>query len=225
MKNVDYSRRNFLGSLATGATVASLGSLPGILQAATPINTALVADSDAWFKKGIKGKHRIAYDGPEPHDAFPIIWTWAYYLTNNQTGTEDNDMTGVCVLRHNAIPFAMKDELWAKYKFGETFGITDNTTGSPAVRNPYYQPKEGDYPMPGIDGIKGMQDRGAMFCVCDLALTVYSGALAKGMNLDPETVKAEWVAGVHPGIQIVPSGVWALGRAQELGCGYIYAGG
>ena len=45
------------------------------------------------------------------------------------------------------------------------------------------------------------------------------------MNLDAAEVKAEWIAGVHPGIQVVPSGVWALGRAQELGCGYIYAGG
>jgi len=32
------------------------------------------------------------------------------------------------------------------------------------------------------------------------------------------------VNGVLPDIQIVPSGVWALGRAQEKGCGYIFAG-
>ena len=92
-------------------------------------------------------------------------------------------------------------------------------------RNPYYEPKEGDYPMPGIDGIKRMQERGALFCVCDLAIAVYSGFAAKSMNLDPETVRKEWLAGILPGVQIVPSGVWALGRAQELGCGYIYAGG
>jgi len=29
---------------------------------------------------------------------------------------------------------------------------------------------------------------------------------------------------VLPDIQIVPSGVWALGRAQQKGCGYIFAG-
>jgi intracellular sulfur oxidation DsrE/DsrF family protein len=225
MKNEDPSRRNFLGKLALGTSVATLGALPACLEASSPVDPALVGDSDDWFKAGMKGTHRIVYDAPEPHKAYPIIWTWAYYLTNNQTGTEDNDMTGVCVLRHNAIPFAMQDDLWAKYKFGETFGITDNTTEAPAVRNPYYIPGEGDYPMPGIDGIKALQDRGAMFCVCDLALTVYSGFIAKGMDLDPDEVKAEWVAGVHPGIQIVPSGVWALGRAQEHGAGYIYAGG
>ncbi|MEL6252357.1 MAG: Tat (twin-arginine translocation) pathway signal sequence containing protein [Bacteroidota bacterium] len=219
------NRRQFLGKIAAGATMASLGSLPAIMQAATPINTALIGESEDWLKKGLKGDHRIAYDGPEPHDAFPIIWTWAYYMTNNQTGVEDSDMTGLCVLRHNAIPFAMKDELWAKYKFGEIFGIQDNTTQKPALRNPYYTPKEGDFPLPVIDGIKKMQDRGAMFCVCDLALTFYSGVMAQTMNMKPEEVKAEWDAGILPGVQSVPSGVWALGRAQEMGCGYIYAGG
>lgn len=220
-----HSRRQFLGSLATGAAVTSLGIMPKILQAATPINTALIGEAEEWLKKGIKGKHRIVYDGPEPHDAFPIIWTWAYYLTNNQTEVKDEDMTGVCVLRHNAIPFSMKSELWAKYKFGEMFKVTDNTTQQPAERNPYYEPGAGDFPMPMIQGIKDMQARGAMFCVCDLAITVYSGFAAQAMGLDAAAVKEEWTTGVLPDVQIVPSGVWALGRAQEHGCGYIYAGG
>ncbi len=219
------SRRQFLGKLATGAAVSSLGIMPAIAQAATPINRTLVGDAESWLKKGIKGKHRVVYDGPEPHAAFPIIWTWAFYFTNNQTGVDDDDMTGVCVLRHNAIPFAMKDEVWSKYKFGETFNITDNTTQKPALRNPYFEPKEGDYPMPGIDGIKALQQRGAMFGVCDLAITVFSGAIAQGMNMDPEKVKKEWVANLLPGVQLMPSGVWALQRAQKYGCGYIYAGG
>ena len=219
------SRRKFIEKLAAGTTLAGFSSISLALEAATPMDAKLVDDSEAWLKKGIKGKHKIVYDGPEPHDAFPIIWTWAYYLTNNQTGTPDEDMTGVCILRHNAIPFAMKDELWSKYKFGEAFKITDNISKAPAIRNPYYEPKEGDYPLPGIDGIKKLQERGALFCVCDLAITVFSGFFAQNMNLKADDIKAEWTAGVLPGIQIVPSGVWALGRAQEYGCGYIYAGG
>ena len=222
---ISNSRRKFLGNLAAGSTIAGLSSIAHVMEAATPINTSLVPDADEWLNKGIKGSHRIVYDGPEPHQAFPIIWTWAFYLTNNQTGTADDDMTGVCVLRHNAIPFAMNDDLWNKYKFGEMFKVNDNIAKAPALRNPYFEPKDGDYPMPGIDGIKRMQERGALFCVCDLAITVYSGFAAQAMGLNHEEVNAEWSAGVLPGIQVVPSGVWALGRAQEYGCGYIYAGG
>jgi hypothetical protein len=44
------------------------------------------------------------------------------------------------------------------------------------------------------------------------------------MKLDPAEVRKDWVSGVLPGIQLVPSGVWALGRAQEKQCGYIFAG-
>ena len=44
------------------------------------------------------------------------------------------------------------------------------------------------------------------------------------MHLDAEKVRKDWVSGLFPGIQVVPSGVWALGRAQEHGCGYCFAG-
>jgi hypothetical protein len=218
------SRRQFLGAVVLGAAASSLSVLTNPIQAALPtMDMASANDADQWFKK-VKGTHRIVYDGSTPHDGFPVIWTWAFYLTNNQTGTPDADITAVCVLRHNAIPFAMKSELWEKYKFGEMFDIKDNRTQAPALRNPYYEPQDGDFPLPGIDGIKKMQEREAMFCVCDLALRVYSGVAAASTGQESDAVYQEWVAGVHPGIQLVPSGVWALGRAQEHECGYIFAG-
>ncbi len=70
-----------------------------------------------------------------------------------------------------------------------------------------------------------MTERGAMFCVCNLAISVYSGMLAQKMGKDPREVQKEWMAGVLPNIEVVPSGVWALGRAHEKNCAYIYAGG
>jgi hypothetical protein len=63
-----------------------------------------------------------------------------------------------------------------------------------------------------------------MFCVCSAALTVYSNVIAGMMKLNAEDVYKDFASGVLPGIQPVPSGVWALGRAQEKGCGYIFAG-
>jgi intracellular sulfur oxidation DsrE/DsrF family protein len=222
------SRRNFLGTVALGATGALaaisnpvIGHAGDLLSGGGNGNTA---EAEEWFKK-VKGKHRIIYDAPEPHEGMPFIWTWAFYKTNNQTGSPDNDLTAVVVLRHNAIPFALEDKLWDKYKFGERFKINDNTTKAAALRNPFYSPKEGDFMLPGIDGIETLMKRGAMFCVCDLALTVYSMFTAQAMNLKPEDVKKEWVAGLLPGFQAVPSGVWAVGRAQEKGCAYCYAGG
>lgn len=224
MKNENSNpRRKFIGTLAVGATAGIAAMTSPILSKAN-INSGIANEAEDWFKK-TKAKHRIVYDAPEPHDGFPFIWSWVYYETNNQTGSSDKDAVAMVVLRHNAIPFAMEDKLWKKYNFGEVFGVKDNGTSASAIRNVYYVPKDGDYPMPGIDGIKALQDRGAMFCVCDMALTVYSSMISQKMNLNPEEVKKEWVAGVLPGVQIVPSGVWAIGRAQENGFGYCYAGG
>ena len=100
MKTVTPSRRKFLGTFATGAAATGMGVLPRILQAATPINTALVGDAKEWLEKGIKGSHKIVYDGAAPNEAMPIIWTWAYYFTNANLGVTDDDMTAVCILRH-----------------------------------------------------------------------------------------------------------------------------
>ena len=221
MKDVFSSRRAFVGTLAAGAS--GLLAVPGAALAHRPVNSG-GSEAEAWFEK-VKGSHRIVYDATEPHDGFPMIWTWVFYKTNNDTGSPDNDITAVVVLRHNAIPFAMEDRLWEKYKLGEFFKINDNNTNAPAVRNTLYTPQEKDYPLPGIDGIKTLQDRGAMFCVCDMAIKVYSGFAAKGSGADPEVVRQDWLSGILPDIQVVPSGVWAVGRAQEKGCAYCYAGG
>ncbi len=129
------------------------------------------------------------------------------------------------VLRHAAIPFAFSSSLLEKYNLGAVFEVTDSQTKKPSTRNPYYEPQNGDFPFPEIQGIKDLQKRGSLFCLCDLATKKYSSAIASKMNLNPADVYTDWVNHILPGIQLVPSGVWALGRAQENGCGYIYAGG
>ena len=88
--------------------------------------------------------------------------------------------------------------------------------------------KPGDFMLPGVGtvpiGIPELQASGVMFCVCGAAMNVYSTVLAGKMGMKPEDVMKEWKEGLIPGIQVVPSGVWALGRAQEHGCSYIFAG-
>ena len=219
-------RREFLGKLAAGAgTTLALPTLLTSLSAEAAVEpTVPPDDADEWFKK-VKGKHRIIYDATEPNGGFAVIWSYVYYKTNNATGTPDTDMTAVVVLRHGAIPLAMDDKLWEKYKFGEMFKINDPTTSAPAIKNAYNTPTDPTMVMLGSDGIKALTARGVMFCVCDVALSVYSGFAAKAINGKPEEVKKEWISGLLPGVQVVPSGVWAVGRAQEHKCNYCYAGG
>lgn len=224
-------RRQFLGKLTTGAAAMSIASLIAPLQQlkANPNNTFGDSDPDEWFKK-IKGKHRIVFDVTEPHaePALPFAWPRVFLMTNEATGTPAKDNSVVVILRHAGIAYAMNSPLWAKYNFGEVFKITDHETGKPAMRNAFWKPAKGAFKIPGVGevqiGINELQDSGVMFCVCDAAITVYSAAVAEGMKMNAADVKKEWVAGLLPGIQVVPSGVWAVGRAHEHNCAYCFAG-
>lgn len=217
------SRRKFMGAVMLGATASTLSAFANPAFAGmVDFTDSEMNDAETWMKS-IKGKHRIVYDGSYPHKGFPVIWNWAYYLSNNEMGAPDDEITAMTVFRHDAIAFALHSDLWKKYPLGEMFHIK-KVDGTPYDRNPYYEPQEGDFPMPVIQGVKDLIGRGAMFCVCNLALNVYSGAVAQQMGKDPNEMYEEWKASVLPKIQIVPSGVWALGRAQEEGCGYIFAG-
>lgn len=222
------SRRDFLGKLAAGA--AALGTVsfaPFQAHAMPPLPEHEFVDAEAWFNK-IKGKHRIVFDATKPHELMPFAWPKVFLLTNAATGTPEKDCSVVVVLRHDAIPYAFQSDLWAKYKMGELFKAHDPLTKEAATRNPFWKPKEGDFKIPGVGnvaiGINELQDNGVMFCVCDMAITVYSAVAADMMKTNAADVKKEWLAGLLPNIQVVPSGVWALGRAQEHGCNYCFAG-
>jgi len=218
-------RREFLGSLAAGAATLGVSTLAPLGLIASPELSAMAGEADAWFDK-VKGKHRVVFDVPAPHEVFPFAWPRVFLMTNANTGTPENECGVVVVLRHNAIPYAMNDSLWAKYKFGEVFKIDDAATKAPSVRNAFWKPKPGVFAIPGIGnvaiGINELQDSGVMFCVCDMAMTVYSAALAGGG--DAAMVKKDFLANLLPGIQPVPSGVWAVGRAQEKKCSYVFVG-
>jgi intracellular sulfur oxidation DsrE/DsrF family protein len=229
-------RRKFLTAIATGAAALGLSALSSTALAKTGAfsneenDNSNMSDADEWFKK-INGKHRVVYDVTQPHAGseliMPFAWARVFLMTNAATGTPEKDSSVVTVWRHSAIPFAMEDRLWAKYKFGEMFKINDPVTNAPAVRNMFWKPNPA-FQIPGAGpvpiGINELQDSGALFCVCNMAITVYSAVAAKNMNLDHETVRKDWVSGLLPNVQVVPSGVWALGRAQERNCAYIFAG-
>lgn len=227
--NVDNNpRREFLGKIAGGAAAIGLSSIISPLSGFAKNNLSNGPDNpDEWFKQ-IKGKHRVVFDVPHPNEIFPFAWPRIFLATNAATGTAQKDCSVVVVLRHTSIPYAMEDRLWSKYNFGEIFKAEDPKTKKPSTRNPFWEPKQGDFKIPGVGvvpiGINELQSSGVLFCACDIALTVFSGAVAEAMNLDAAEVKKDWVSGILPGIQLVPSGIWAINRAQERGCSYCFAG-
>lgn len=223
-------RREFLGVFTGGVATLSAVTLltPQPTQAATETGIVhSIEDADVWFNS-IKGKHKVVFDATHPNGLSPFAWPRVFLMTNGLTGTPEAENSVVVVLRHEAITYAFTTSLWEKYKFGEVFRAPDPATGQPATHNPFWEPKPGEFKMPGVGevaiGINELQASGVKFCVCDMAMTVFSARLAQKTDQKAVDVKKEFMASLLPGIQPVPSGVWALGRAQEKGCAYIFAG-
>ncbi len=212
------SRRNFLGA----ATALSLATVSGQLKANA--GSAFVSNPEAgeeWFTK-IKGKHKIVFDAPEHNGGMPLAWPRVFQMTNSSDGKTD-DLGIVVIFRHNGLPLAFEDRLWEKYNLGEAFKINDPATNAPSKRNFYWKPQANALPIPGM-AINELMESGVLFATCLMAIFHYSGIVAKKMGLDHETVRKDWIAGILPGIQPQPSGVFAVNRAQEHGCTYCFAG-
>lgn len=228
METTDHlnPRREFLNKLAVGATILSIGSTLPLSTSAEPLAPA-TSEADKWFEK-LKGRHKMVFDAPRPHKGFPFAWPKVFLVTNEKTGTPASECGVVVVLRHDAICYAFDTPMWEKYNFGEHFEADDPKTKARSKRNPFWKPAEGDFKIPGVGavkiGINELQAEGVMFCVCEMAVVVNSAVIAEKMNLKAEDVKKDWMANLLPGIQPVPSGVWAIGRAQEKGCAYTFAG-
>ena len=149
-------RRGFLGRLAATAAAGVAGLTPLRLEGQPRPEPTTGADAsfETWLNR-INGKHKMIFDAPEPNSGMPVVWPRVWLNGNNENyGTKDADNSAVIVLRHAAIPIAMHDALWAKYKLGEVFNIKDGD--APAVRNVFA--KVLPLPLPGT-GIEALLDR------------------------------------------------------------------
>jgi hypothetical protein len=212
-------RRDFMGLAAAIAAIGVSTALPVSTAAAAP---GTATDFTRWLD-GISGKHRVVLDVREPNDGMAVAWAWVYLFTGPQAyGVKENKLGTVMVLRHNAIPLALEDSMWNKYKLGEYFKINDPATSAPALRNPYYAtPVDADVPDMTL---KSHIERGVKVAACDMAIHYYSGQIAKAQGFKHEDVKGEWMAATLPGISHAPSGVVACQGAVAKGCSYIFAG-
>jgi intracellular sulfur oxidation DsrE/DsrF family protein len=217
-------RRGFLARIAAASLALGVGgSLSASFREARAEPVRRGDDVENW-PGTLHGKHRQVFDAVSPNEGSSLVWSHVFLLTNAEASKiPEHDINDVVVLRHGAAVLALSDPIWKKYKLGEMMGVKDPATKAPALRNPYYRVRDGDLPFPEAS-IDRLLARGATIGVCSVALDVLSSQRASVTGVTPEQARTEWEAGVIPGITIVPSGVWAVNRAQEHGCSYCYAG-
>jgi hypothetical protein len=206
-------RRGFFTRVA-GAIAVGLAGF-----AATPLRAQTAAPSSGPDWPGaLKGRYRQVVDAYEANSGFPLAFVHTFLAPNDPANT-----SAVLVLRHGAFPIALGDEMWKKYKIGESFKILDPETKAPAVKNPFYKPKSGVLLVDDI-ALDRLLAKGTVVGACNVALNVQSKMLAGNAGVSAEEAAKEWAANVVPGVTVIPSGTWGVNRAQQGGCSYCAGG-
>ena len=207
------SRRSFLGMVASMAG-ALLGPVPVLAERPEPLRF------DPWdlsWLDALKGKHRQVFSiGTLPgHLPMHVVNNWlnAHEEVFGLKPPEVNAVVGISV----SYPVNAVDALWAKYELGRRWQLKDPETGQWATRNIYL-----DHMPAGAreTGVRPLQARGAIFWQCNNALNGVAHELADDTRQEFAQVRAELLAGLNPGVRLVPAHTMVLGLAQERGFAY-----
>jgi hypothetical protein len=213
-------RRGFIGGIAASAGALLLGRWSAAnAEAPSLAETSVLADE--WVAK-IKGRYKQVFDVTGANNAFGAAYPMNFInSTKEATKTTDADITPVLVIRHFAMPMALNDAVWSKYRLGEIVDVKDPKTNAPARRNIFRDN------IPLYEGLTFEQlttKHGVVIVTCNLALTVISGMAAPKAGVTAEQAKKDFTAGILPGVHLSASGVYAVNRAQQAGCTYCFAG-
>ena len=206
------SRRAFARVIA----IATLSALPAVAAAQAPAK----APTDAWLK-GVTSKHRQFFDSPAPGGGIPLVHIMNYYDTWNQAyGVKDAEIDAVGTFYGATTFYGLNDAMWAKYRLGEFLETADPATKQPAVANPWRaQPVIIGMTLPQAS-IESLQRRGATFLLCNNALGIFAGMLAKARGLETGAVYADLKANILPGVELIPGMVVAIEQAHRAGLSY-----
>ncbi len=214
-------RRGFINTVLGGAAAFGLSAIlsPLKMQAQNSIPPTGAEDAEKWFAKMEGKKHKMVFDMTKHNNGAALSWALTLMDTYNEMGITDADLSLIIVLRYGGTVLSLADPLWKKYEFGKKIELIDPDTKVNSRRNIFAKCKTED-----DDCFELFQKRGGMICVCQKGLEHGSEGMAKKFKLDKEVVKKEFFDNVLPEIQLMPSGIWALNRAQELGCTFVAAG-
>ena len=206
-------RRMFVG------TVTGLAGLGSVAPQVPPPPPAAAREWDLSWLDQFKGKHKHLFDVGNMNvsrdtplrmpmnylDAFRDV----YHL-------EPPDVNVVIGIQRVAFPINASDALWEKYTLGERFEIKDPQSGATATHNIFLGQATGG---PGST-VRPLQARGVLFWQCNIALNAVAGELARSIGKPVQEVRAELVAGLNPGVKLVPAHTLLVGLVQERGFTY-----
>ena len=213
MTRFEPARRRFLarmgiGPAAFGAVLGSALPVDAQPSRATPRRHA----TDDWMD-ALPTAHRMVFDAVTADGADDIRHYASNVFAANRTGydVESRDIGVIIILRHNATPYAYNDAMWAKYgtAFAAEMKIGDAKT------NP------GNTGSETLDALSAL---GAHFGVCAMATRRFASLAARVGGGTVDAVFEELGKNLLRNAHLTPAGIVAVGRAQERGYTFGYAG-
>jgi len=223
-------RREFLGRVAAGAVALGLsGSIPRAFAGETRLSPD-ITPSDKWLT-AVTGKHRQIFDAPNHENGWGLLHVRNYLNTMRDTyHVTHPDVTAVVSIYGMGTMLAFNDDMWKKYGLGSASKVMDGSN-QPATANVFYKAPAGSQslsisgtpiPIPADASISSLQQRGAVFILCNNAFNVWMGLLGGGDAAKTADLRKEFEANILPGVYLVPAMVVAINQAQKNGCTYMY---
>jgi intracellular sulfur oxidation DsrE/DsrF family protein len=209
-------RRHFLAQMALGA--AGLAVDADELRASAPAAASGAWDT-SWIPRVEAAKYRVVFNASDISDGAVFDYALTFFEHfRDAHGTADSQTTPVIVARRLGTALGLNDAMWDRYRLGEDTKIVDENTKLAARRNVFWTAGASTA---GAKKIDTLQRRGMIMLVCNVAVGNMGYRLATRDNRNVDEVQAELRANLVPGAILVPSGIYALIRAQNAGCAYM----
>ena len=211
-------RREFLAKM--GVLAGAMAIDPDELRA-IPVSPGSSWDT-SWIDALAAAKYRVVFNANEVADGAAMFFARQFLDDYHEVhGTADSSTRAAIVFRAAGVPMAFNDGVWERYAVGEDVKLADPDTRRSAKRNIFWRAKQGSSLEDLSLALQTLQQRGVISLVCNIALGRWSDRTASRLHLEAAAVRADVAGNLVPGAIIVPSGVFALIRAQNAGCAYM----
>jgi hypothetical protein len=222
-------RREFLGKIAAGAVALGLsGSVSAAFASERPA-PADTEPSDKWLT-ALTGKHRQFFDMPNHQNGMGLLHVRNYLNAMRDTyHLQHPNVTAVVSLYGMSTMLGFNDAMWKQYGLATPLKVMDSSNATATANVFAVAPGDSQslsisgapIPIPADSSISALQQRGAVFILCNNAFNVWMNLLGGGGTKSAD-LRKEFEANMLPGVFLVPAMVVAVNQAQNHGCSYMY---
>ena len=213
------NRRDFLGLGLAVASTAGAAAFAPLLAEPHGINASEWDMS--WTEEIGKARYKAAFDSTNLNDGSALDLAAGIWDNFKEAYGTDEGVRMVVIMRQLGQVMAFNDKMWQKYGIGEERKVNDPLTKQSATRNPFASAVAGEPSWAVGAKLDALYKRGAVFLVCNRASMNWAASAAERTNRPVDEVRADVRANLVPGAFLMPTGVFALVRAQNAGCAYM----